>query len=119
VSPQILKQSEVTNMKDIKHLLIPLTASTLGLFVATGAAADSNSTTKTPAVAAPVGATGPSVEQQRSAAQKRGDNAIDKDAVAAIDEAQGALKAITEGKNDQALAAIRTGDRQDQCAYRP
>jgi hypothetical protein len=107
MSPQVLfKQREVTNMKDIKHLLIPITASSLGLFVAAGAAADSQSTTKSPALAAPVGTTGPSVEQQRSAVQKQSDNAIDKDAVAAIDEAQRAIKAITEGKNDQALAAI-------------
>ncbi len=93
-------------MTDIKHLLIPITASTLGLFVAAGAAADSQSTIKKADAAAPVGNNGSPVEQQRSDAQKQGDNAIDKDAVAAIDEAQKAVKAITDGKNDQALAAI-------------
>jgi hypothetical protein len=93
-------------MKDIKQLLIPITASTLGLFVAAGAAADSQGAAKKPDVAAPAVAPSAPVEQQRSAAQKEGDNAIDKDAVAAIDEAQRAIKAIADGNNDQALAAI-------------
>lgn len=93
-------------MKDIKHLLISITASTFGLFVAASVAADSPSTAKKPDVSAPAGAASAPVEQQRSAAQKEGDNAIDKDAVAAIEEAQKAVKAIADGKSDQALAAI-------------
>jgi hypothetical protein len=100
------KQREVTNMKDIKHLLIPITASTLSLFVAAGAAADSQSTTKATDVAASGGAHSSPVEQLRSDSQRQGDTAIDKDAVAAIDEAQKAVTAIGEGRNDQALAAI-------------
>lgn len=92
-------------MKDIKHLLIPITAITLGLFVAAGAAAGAESAARKPDVTS-TGATKSPVDQQRSDAQHEGEKTIDKDAVAAIEETQKAVKAIYEGKSDQALAAI-------------
>ncbi|MDP9088258.1 MAG: YfdX family protein [Pseudomonadota bacterium] len=92
-------------MEVIKHLLIPITAITLGLFVAAGAAAGAESAAKKPDVTASGVANAP-IELQRSEAQHEGEKTIDKDAVAAIEEAQKAVKAISDGKVDPALAAI-------------
>lgn len=94
-------------MKDIKHLLIPITAITLGWFVATVAAAGAESATKKPDVSQTrSGAAHSSMEQHRSDAQHESEKWIDKDAVTAIEEAQKAVKAISDGKSDHALAAI-------------
>ncbi|MDB5353586.1 MAG: hypothetical protein JWN24_39 [Phycisphaerales bacterium] len=48
----------------------------------------------------------PETEQQRQQAEQQARNTLDKDAVAAITETQNAVKAIADGKNDQATAAI-------------
>ena len=94
-------------MKDIKHLLIPITAITLGLFVAAGAAAGAESAAKKLNVSQTAsGATNSPIAQQRSDTQHEGEKAIDQEAVAAIEEAQKAVKAISDGKSDQALGAI-------------
>jgi hypothetical protein len=94
-------------MKVIKHLLIPITAWTIGLFLAAGAVAGAESCSK-----AKEGSQTPNtvaaspVEQQRKDAKQEGEKAIDKDAAAALEEAQKAVKAIADGNTDQALAAI-------------
>ncbi|MDB5172606.1 MAG: hypothetical protein JWN51_1379 [Phycisphaerales bacterium] len=48
----------------------------------------------------------PETEQQRQQAEQQARGTLDKDAVAAIEETQRAVKAITDGKNDEATAAI-------------
>jgi hypothetical protein len=93
------------NMKNIMPVLSPIAAGTLGLCVAVGVAAkvldEVNALSS-----APTSAPSATVEHQRNSAQKAGDRAVDKDAVAALKEAQKAVEAIGAGKRDQALAAI-------------
>jgi hypothetical protein len=48
----------------------------------------------------------PETEQQRQQAEQQARSTLDKDAVAAITETQNAVKAIADGKNDEANAAI-------------
>jgi hypothetical protein len=93
-------------MKDIKHFLIPITALTVGLFLSVGAAAGAETSKPKEGSQAPHTAPASSAEQQRKDAKQEGEKAIDKDAVAALDEAQKAIKAISDGNTDQALAAI-------------
>ena len=93
-------------MKHIMHVLIPIAAGTISLGVAAGVAADVQSAASGAARSAPTSAVSAPVEHQRNTAQKEGDRAVDKDAVAALAEAQKAVKAIGAGKREQALAAI-------------
>jgi hypothetical protein len=48
----------------------------------------------------------PEIEKQRQGAQQQAQQSLDKDAIEAIKETQNALKAIADGKKDDALAAI-------------
>jgi hypothetical protein len=48
----------------------------------------------------------PEIERQRQEAQQQAEKNLDKEAVAAIEETQNALKAIAANKSDEALAAI-------------
>jgi hypothetical protein len=48
----------------------------------------------------------PDIERQRQDAEQKAEKTLDKDAVAAIAETQNAVKAITQNKNDEALAAL-------------
>lgn len=48
----------------------------------------------------------PQIERQRQEAEQQAKSTIDQDAVAAIQETENAIKAIAEGKNDQAIASI-------------
>lgn len=94
-------------MESIKNLLIPITAITLGLSVAASDSAGAENAAKKPVVSQIASAAAnSSTEQQRNDAQKEGEKTIDKDASAAIEEAQSAVKAISDGKSDQALAAL-------------
>jgi hypothetical protein len=49
---------------------------------------------------------GPEIEKQKNEAQQQAEKSIDRDAVAAIEETRNAIRAISEGKTDQANAAI-------------
>ena len=104
-------------MKHIKSTWITITALALGSFLPIGAVvggpfkSDTSSVGAAGAVAADSRARDqaqaqPQVEQQRKEAETKGQKTIDKDAVSAIEEAQRAVKAIADGKNDQAIAAI-------------
>jgi hypothetical protein len=46
------------------------------------------------------------IEKQRQEAQQQAEKSLDKDAMAAIDETKNALKAVSDNKTDEALAAI-------------
>jgi hypothetical protein len=48
----------------------------------------------------------PDVERQRQEAEQQARNTLDQEAIDPIQETQNAVKAIAEGKNDQAIAAI-------------
>jgi hypothetical protein len=48
----------------------------------------------------------PKIDEHRQQAEQEARKSLDQDAVAAIEETQNALKAITSGKSDEALAAI-------------
>ena len=50
--------------------------------------------------------TRPEVEKERQSAQEQANQALDQDAVAAINETQNAIKAISQNKKNDALAAI-------------
>src|SRR6476646_7053641 len=50
--------------------------------------------------------TRPEIEKQRQEAQQQAEKSLDKEAVAAIDETQNAVKAIAANNSDEALAAI-------------
>ena len=52
--------------------------------------------------------TRPEVEKEREIAQEQANQALDQDAVAAIDQTQNAIKAISQNKKNDALAAIET-----------
>jgi len=78
----------------------------LGLSVVAGVAANLQGAADSARLQTPAGTASAPVEHQRSVAQQQGDQAIDQDAVAAIVEAQKAVKAIAEGKREQALAGI-------------
>jgi hypothetical protein len=93
-------------MKNILHVLIPIAAGTISLGVAAGVAADLQSAAGGAPHPVPTSAASAPVEHQRDATQKQGDRAVDKVAVAALEEAQKAVKAIGAGKREQALAAI-------------
>ena len=96
------------NTKDDKQYLFMFAALMITLCLVTGVAAHAANSTR--AAAAPQGVAAAQVksklEQQRSAAKENGEKAINKDAVAAVEEARNALKAIDKGKTDQAIAAI-------------
>jgi hypothetical protein len=46
------------------------------------------------------------IEQRRRDAEQQAEKTLDKDAISAIDETQKAVKAIAEGKKDEAIAAL-------------
>jgi len=50
--------------------------------------------------------TRPEVEKERQSAQEEADQALDRDAIAAINQTQNAIKAIAQNKKNDALAAI-------------
>ncbi len=50
--------------------------------------------------------TRPEVEKERQSAQEQANHALDQDAIAAINQTQNAIKAISQNKKDDALAAI-------------
>lgn len=50
--------------------------------------------------------THPEVEKERQSAQQEADQALDQDAIAAINQTQNAIKAIAQNKKNDALAAI-------------
>jgi hypothetical protein len=51
----------------------------------------------------------PKIDEHRQQVEQEARKTLDQDAVAAIDETRNALKAITSGKSDEALAAIERG----------
>jgi hypothetical protein len=93
-------------MKNIMHVLIPIAAGTISFGVAVGVAADVQSAASSAPRSAPTSAVSAPVEHQRNTTQKEGDRAVDQVAVAALAEAQKAVRAIGTGKREQALAAI-------------
>ncbi len=115
-------------MKNTRAILVPLTmislAVCLGLSACNNRAQEANtvspaSQTQTPSAtqtSAQTDAAGqwretkqqarPDIEQRRKEAQQQAESTLDKDAIAAVDETHKALRAITENKNDEALAAI-------------
>lgn len=50
--------------------------------------------------------TRPEVEKERESAQEKADQALDRDAITVIDQTQNAIKAISQNKKNDALAAI-------------
>ena len=104
-------------MKHIKSTWATVTALALGLFLPISAVvgAPLKSDRSSPGSAGAVSADSrarnqaqaqPQVEQQRKEAETESQKTLDKDAVSAIEEAQMAVKAIADGKNAQAIAAI-------------
>lgn len=95
-------------MTTLKYKLFTFAAVAVGLWLAASPAASAanqagtSATSGAPTSAKPT----PELERQRSETQRKADKSVDRDAVAAVDEAQAALKAIAAGRSRQAIAAI-------------
>ena len=61
----------------------------------------------------------PEIERQRQEAERQAQGTLDQEAIAAIRDTENAVKAIADGKTDEALRGNRTCHRQDQCSARP
>ena len=96
------------NTMNVKQILLTTTALMLTLFLVAGAAARAANSTGTSAASPTPQATQakPTHEQQRNDAKRDGDKSLDPGAVAALTETNNAIKAISEGKTDEAIAAI-------------
>ena len=81
-------------MKSMKNTLIPLMAMSLVLYLGSSSLAENQPQAR------------PDVEKQRKDAEQQAEKTLDKEAVAAIDKTQAAIKAIAANKTDEALAAI-------------
>jgi hypothetical protein len=105
-------------MKNKKRLLCSVLAATLGLPLGIGSIANVQAAASAPAATSPASGTSvaarsqsqaqaqPETEKQRKEAEQQAQQTIDKDAVTAIEETQKAVKAIADGKNDEAISAI-------------
>ena len=96
------------NTTNVKKHLLTASAFMLTLFLVTGAAALAVNATDT-AAASPTSKTSQlkrNHDQQRNNARREGEKSVDQGAVAALTETNNAIKAITEGKTDKAIAAI-------------
>lgn len=94
-------------MKDsIGTIISRLAIAAIFLFAGSVALADNSAGTSDDARAQARARANPEIEKQRQDAQEQAEKTLDKDAQAAIDETAGAIKAISDGKTADAIAAL-------------